>query len=163
MPIYQRSFEGHIFAESLLRHLDLEPTHNSEYSVTTRGKFGQEPSVTNALTNNQNTLVPRTPVADQFRQQQNQGEHSGLVRPGLLHARLNVTSSTISTLGESSASQIEEDLFPCLHPINPHMRNEESRLQTFHDHGLIWPAHRTKATPKDIAEAGMYYLGNVIS
>ena len=147
----------------MLQHLNLESGNNSEYSVTTRGEFTQEHSVTITQSSNQSTLVTHIPVADRFRQQQNQGENSDLVRPALKNTSLKVTSPTSYTLRESSASQIEEDLFPCLHPINPHMRNEESRLQTFHDHALIWPAHRVKATPKDIAEAGMYYLGNVIN
>ncbi|XP_076803172.1 E3 ubiquitin-protein ligase XIAP-like [Clavelina lepadiformis] len=50
-------------------------------------------------------------------------------------------------------------LFPCSNPVNPHMRSEESRLQTFLDHSSSWPAHRIRATPRQIANAGMYYLG----
>ena len=44
------------------------------------------------------------------------------------------------------------DLFPCHHPVNPHMR-------TFIDNSSIWPAHRIRATPQQIVDAGMYYLG----
>ena len=33
------------------------------------------------------------------------------------------------------------------------------RIQTFLDHSFTWPAHRIRATPADIADAGMYYLG----
>ena len=51
------------------------------------------------------------------------------------------------------------NLFPCLHPVNPHMRNKEARLQTFLDNSSIWPAHRIRATPQQIVDAGMYYLG----
>ena len=50
-------------------------------------------------------------------------------------------------------------LFPCLHPINRHMGSREMRIQTFLDHSSTWPAHRIRATPVDIADAGMYYLG----
>ncbi|XP_076803086.1 uncharacterized protein LOC143447047 [Clavelina lepadiformis] len=50
-------------------------------------------------------------------------------------------------------------LFPCSNPVNPHMRSKESRLQTFLDHSSSWPAHRIRATPRQIANAGMYYLG----
>ncbi|XP_076803142.1 baculoviral IAP repeat-containing protein 7-like [Clavelina lepadiformis] len=51
-------------------------------------------------------------------------------------------------------------LFPCsnVSVLNPHMRSKESRLQTFLDF-LSWPAHRIRATPRQIANAGMYYLG----
>ena len=49
--------------------------------------------------------------------------------------------------------------FPCLTPINPHMRSREMRIQTFLDHSSTWPAHQIQATPSDIADAGMYYLG----
>ena len=50
-------------------------------------------------------------------------------------------------------------LFPCLHPINPHMRSRKARLQTFLDNASRWPTHRIRATLADIADAGMYYLG----
>ena len=50
--------------------------------------------------------------------------------------------------------------FKCLSPINPHMRNREMRIQIFLDHSSNWPAHRIRATPSDIADAGMYYLGD---
>ena len=39
------------------------------------------------------------------------------------------------------------------------MRNKEARLQTFLDNSSIWPAHRIRATPQQIVDAGMYYLG----
>ena len=39
------------------------------------------------------------------------------------------------------------------------MRSREMRIQTFLDHSSTWPAHRIRATPADIADAGMYYLG----
>ncbi|XP_076799916.1 inhibitor of apoptosis protein-like isoform X1 [Clavelina lepadiformis] len=55
--------------------------------------------------------------------------------------------------------QANMNLFPCSNPVNPHMRSEESRLQTFLDHSSSWPAHRIRATPRQISNAGMYYLG----
>ena len=65
-----------------------------------------------------------------------------------------------------SASQAEinrlrflEENYPCIHPINPHMRTREARLQTFTDNSARWPAHKTRATPQQIVDAGMYYLG----
>ena len=61
----------------------------------------------------------------------------------------------------SSNSSTENlwNMFSCLHPVNPHMRNKEARLQTFLDSSSIWPAHRIRATPQQIVDAGMYYLG----
>ncbi|XP_076799712.1 baculoviral IAP repeat-containing protein 7-like isoform X1 [Clavelina lepadiformis] len=65
-----------------------------------------------------------------------------------------------STLGEIERSRpTTNSLFPCSNSVNPHMRSEESRLQTFLDHSSSWPAHRIRATPRQIAKAGMYYLG----
>ena len=46
--------------------------------------------------------------------------------------------------------------FPCLYPVNPHMRNSEDRLLTF-DHR--WPKHNINATVPHIVEAGFYFLG----
>ena len=54
---------------------------------------------------------------------------------------------------------IDTSRFPCNHPINPHMRSKNARLQTFLDHSTTWPAHRVRATPQQIVDAGMYYLG----
>ena len=51
------------------------------------------------------------------------------------------------------------ETFPCNHPINPHMRSNEARLQTFLDNSTRWPAHQIRATPQQIVDAGMYYLG----
>ncbi|CAK8695782.1 unnamed protein product [Clavelina lepadiformis] len=76
------------------------------------------------------------------------------------------TSYAVSTTMVSEAdhrniitSQSNRNLFSCLNPVNPHMRSEESRVQTFLDHSSSWPAHRIRATPRQIAKAGMYYLG----
>ena len=51
-------------------------------------------------------------------------------------------------------------LFPCLHSVNPHMRSREARMQTFLDHSTVWPAHRIRASPQQIVDAGFFYLGN---
>ena len=61
-----------------------------------------------------------------------------------------------------SMPQSSPGIFPCLHPINPHMRDSENRLQTFADRAANWPAHRINATPREIVEAGFYYLGQSI-
>ena len=39
------------------------------------------------------------------------------------------------------------------------MRSKNARLQTFLDNFTTWPAHRIRATPQQIVDAGMYYLG----
>ena len=46
--------------------------------------------------------------------------------------------------------------FPCLFPVNPHMRNSEDRLLTF-DHR--WPKHKINAAVPHIVKAGFYFLG----
>ena len=48
--------------------------------------------------------------------------------------------------------------FPCLYPVNPHMRNSEDRLLTFDDR---WPKHKINATVPHIVEAGFYFLGTL--
>ena len=74
--------------------------------------------------------------------------------------RRNLTVSTVTQQSGSVGSPFQ-DLFPCRFPINPHMRSEEARLQTFLDHSNTWPAFRISATPREIVEAGMYYLGKL--
>ena len=59
----------------------------------------------------------------------------------------------------STSTTLLLETFPCNHPINPHMRSKEARLQTFLDNSTRWPAHRIRATPQQIVDAGMYYLG----
>jgi len=52
-------------------------------------------------------------------------------------------------------------IFPCSNPVNPHMRSEATRLQTFRDRSDEWPSHRIAATPERMAQAGLYYLGKI--
>jgi len=49
--------------------------------------------------------------------------------------------------------------YPCLHPANARMRNTADRLRSFHDRFSHWPSHLIKASPEEMAEAGLYYLG----
>ena len=51
------------------------------------------------------------------------------------------------------------DILPCLHPVNPHMLSSEARLKIFLDNSSIWPAYGIRATPQQIVDAGMFYLG----
>ena len=46
--------------------------------------------------------------------------------------------------------------FPCLYPVNPHMRSFDERFQTF-DHR--WPNHKINASIRHIVKAGFYFLG----
>ena len=48
-------------------------------------------------------------------------------------------------------------MFPCLNPANPHMREVESRSESFDQR---WPSQNLQATPYEIAEAGFFFLGN---
>ena len=41
-------------------------------------------------------------------------------------------------------------------PVNQHMRGEDQRVETFDQH---WPATRVRATPREIAAAGFFFLG----
>lgn len=42
-----------------------------------------------------------------------------------------------------------------IYPVVPHMRSEESRLQTF----ASWPS-TSPVRPRDLAQSGLYYLGH---
>nr|CAB3225580.1 ZF(RING)-14 zinc finger protein [Phallusia mammillata] len=48
------------------------------------------------------------------------------------------------------------NMFQCNFAVNPHMRNEDTRLETY-DHR--WPTSQVNATPRQIAAAGFFYLG----
>jgi len=51
---------------------------------------------------------------------------------------------------------ILKQLFPCLDPVNPHMRDFEVRLATFE---VGWPRSKTRASPKELAKSGMFCIG----
>ncbi|CAK8695954.1 unnamed protein product [Clavelina lepadiformis] len=72
----------------------------------------------------------------------------------------SVDSSTMVNSHRNLATTLMTmNLFPCSNPANPHMMSEKTCLQTFFDHSSSWPAHRIRATPRQIANAGMCYLG----
>ena len=78
-------------------------------------------------------------------------------------SRVNASTSVAEAdPNYESMPQPSPGIFSCLHPINPHMRDSEVRLQTFADRAANWPAHRINATPREIVEAGFYYLGQSI-
>ena len=97
----------------------------------------------------ENTSIFHPRVA--INQLQNSASPSATSRPA-------VSRASVQTRQPPRTSPLY-DTFPCLHPVNPHMRSSEARLQTFLDNSSIWPAHRIRATPQQIVDAGMYYLG----
>ena len=78
-------------------------------------------------------------------------------------ASSNVETSQITNA--ANASSVPEQLtqtFSCSNPVNPPMRSESARLHTFRDRSNEWPAHRIAATPDQMAQAGLYYLGGYL-
>jgi len=53
----------------------------------------------------------------------------------------NLTFTIGANTNDHSNPQLSAEVFPCLHPINPHMRDSENRLQTFVDRAASWPKH----------------------
>ena len=68
-------------------------------------------------------------------------------------------SGSAPAANASSISEQLAQLFPCSNPVNPHMRSEAARLQTFRDRSDEWLVHRIAATPEQMSQAGLYYLG----
>jgi len=67
----------------------------------------------------------------------------------------NLTSSGRQSHSSRSLSTANQ-IFSCSNPVNPHMRSLESRLSTFRSG---WQASRVRASPKQLAESGLYFLG----
>jgi len=63
-------------------------------------------------------------------------------------------------LQRAAEESLNDSLFPCNNPVNPHMRGRDARLQTFSDRIQAWSANRVHASPQEICEAGFFYLGN---
>ena len=68
-------------------------------------------------------------------------------------------SSASQKTADSPHSLTRETMFPCNNPINPCMRHKQKRLDTFYERARNWSRHRLTATPADMADAGLYYLG----
>ena len=63
---------------------------------------------------------------------------------------------------QSSAEVDLVSTFPCHHPINPHMRFFDARLQTFFENIDSWnSSSELLATPDELANAGLYCLGRL--
>ena len=79
-----------------------------------------------------------------------------LSAPGTrLFFNLSSTSVTASQTTQINAAE-RANQFPCNNPINPHMRTINARMETY---AFGWDNTRTRATPREFAESGMYYLG----
>jgi len=51
------------------------------------------------------------------------------------------------------------EMYPCDNAYSPHLTSLQSRLQTFADREQNWSQVRIKATALQMAQAGLYYLG----
>ena len=68
----------------------------------------------------------------------------------------------VNHTGASGAAPNREalrEMFPCDNPFSPHLTSLESRLQTFNDNQTRWSQVRIRATALQMAQAGLYYLG----
>ncbi|XP_076812281.1 baculoviral IAP repeat-containing protein 7-like [Clavelina lepadiformis] len=70
------------------------------------------------------------------------------------------TSQRERNTPEDSEEENLMTLFSCSNPVNPHMRSESARINTFLDHLSSWPAHRIRTSIQQIVKAGFFYLGD---
>ena len=50
--------------------------------------------------------------------------------------------------------------YPCLHPVNPHMKSISARAETFGTrNGNRWPQEKLRATTDELVNAGFFHLG----
>ena len=77
-------------------------------------------------------------------------------------ASLHSSQQPVCYLNPSQAEHLAQDyqvhlqLFRCQYPANLHMQNLPVKVATFYQG---WDAHRVHATPRQIAEAGFFFLG----
>ena len=69
---------------------------------------------------------------------------------------IEVTNGPVSQQSYRFNESTLPQLFPCLHPSHPHLRTLNARLDTF---GYGWQPSRIRASPRQLAESGLYYLG----
>jgi len=88
------------------------------------------------------------------------GSSSSNPSPRHNHPSNHLSNQQSSSRSSSSTQQIIQselrELFPCQHAINPHMRHLNSRLATYE---VGWQASRVRASPRELADSGLYYLG----
>ena len=108
---------------------------------------------------------PRTSLPGALTSGMSRSKNGALVTTALTFTNSVSASSNVATsqnTNAANASPIFEQfaqIFPCSNPVNPHMRSEAARLQTFRERSHTWPAHRIAATPEQMSQAGLYYLG----
>ena len=67
---------------------------------------------------------------------------------------------TNSSRTQSVAQSPMDVNYPCLHPVNPHMRSSAARLETFKPTPTVrWPRERLRAGINEVTNAGFFYLG----
>ncbi|XP_078482807.1 baculoviral IAP repeat-containing protein 7-A [Ciona intestinalis] len=69
------------------------------------------------------------------------------------------TNQSVSITVQHNTLSALEQVFPCHEPINPHMRREASRIQTFRDQMNMWSSNNITASPERMAAAGLFYIG----
>ena len=79
---------------------------------------------------------------------------------------ITATKATLPAPAACSATDNESNnpltlitMFPCNNPTTPCMRTTQKRIDTFFERIHNWPQERLTATPTDMANAGLYYLG----
>jgi len=101
------------------------------------------------------------PATYQSRSQDRRPNHSSPVHhlPNTISMSFNMTMTNHQPASPQHSSLSPEQLqqrYPCRHPINPHMRYLAGRLATYE---VGWQASRVRASPRELATAGLYFLG----
>jgi len=105
--------------------------------------------------------VPLTAIIAKQNNTTNYYSHSNNLQRSPIMPALQPSSSSRDTTSpiDPPHPSTREIMFPCNNPVNPCMRNHQKRLDTFYERARNWPRHRLTATPTDMANAGLYYLG----
>jgi len=108
---------------------------------------------------------PRTSLPGALISGMSRSKNDVLVTTALIFTNTVLASSNVATCQNTNAANTSSifeqfaQIFPCSNPVNPHMRSEAARLQTFRERSHAWPARRITATPEQMSQAGLYYLG----
>ena len=134
-------------------------THN----ISTRLAAARGSATSQHRENSATSGEPRTSSPDALTSGMSRSENDVLVTNTLTTTNTISPSSNVATSHNTNAAQASHfeliHMFPCSNPVNPHMRNVTARLQTFRERLHIWLAHRIAATPEQMSQAGLYYLG----
>lgn len=102
----------------------------------------------NPLPNSRNRVTPKV-------QSGNQAAHE-------IEEVFGPSSTTPSIPSNQMLKSHLQSLFPCQYPANSLMTSKRARLQTFLNSDSPWkPLSHLQATPNDLAEAGLYFLGRL--